>query len=133
MTAERPKLRVFLDEGVPIAIAAVFRAHGHEVVPFEGTVKRGAEDILVCAAAEANDAILVAFDRDMKRIARRHGVGRERFKRLSLVQLSCPEPLAAERLEAAMSFIEHEWTVSGRPEDRRIHIEIGLQVLRTWR
>lgn len=46
-----------------------------EVVPFEAALKRGSNDTLVCRGAEVNDAILVAFDKDMKAIAKRLGIG----------------------------------------------------------
>jgi predicted nuclease of predicted toxin-antitoxin system len=102
-------LRLLLDEGVPIAVASAFTACGHEIVPFEDVLKRGSLDTLVCHAAEANDAILVAFDKDMKALARRLGIGGNRFKRVNLIHLECPESTAASRLQEAMSFIGHEW------------------------
>lgn len=133
MNAKRPKLRVILDEGVPRAVGQIFEKFGHEVVPFESAVKRGANDTLVCRAAEANDAILVAFDRDMKQAARRFGIGNERFKRLNLIHFQCPEPMAAKRLDWAMSFVEHEWTVSSQTTARRLFVVIGKHVLRSHR
>ena len=45
--------------------------HGHTLIPFDDVVVRGSRDELVCMAAEANDALLVAFDNDMKQLARR--------------------------------------------------------------
>jgi predicted nuclease of predicted toxin-antitoxin system len=133
LNGRRPKLRVFLDEGVPTAVAKTFKAHGHDVVPFEGTVKRGSQDALVCRAAEANDAILVAFDKDMKAAARRFGIGSERFKRLSLIHFQCPEPMASMRLEEAMSFVEHEWSVRSRKSARQLYVDIATHVLRSHR
>ncbi len=118
---------------MPIAVARIFEKYGHEVIPFEGAVKRGSHDNLVCRAAEANDAILVAFDKDMKQAARRFGIGNERFKRLSLIHFQCPEPMASERLNEAMSFVEHEWTVATASAARRLFVVIGKQVLRTHR
>ena len=133
MNEKRPKLRVFLDEGVPNAVAQTFEAYGHEVVPFEGALKRGSKDVLVCAAAQANEAILVAFDNDMRQLAQRHGVGGGRFKKLNLIKFDCREPLAAHRLDQAMSFIEHEWIVADEKAARRLFIAIATSVLRTHR
>jgi hypothetical protein len=124
---------LFLDEGVPVAVGKTFIEHGHEVIFLEEAIKRGSPDTLVCAVAEANDAILVAFDNDMKHLAQRHGVAGGRFKRLSLIRFGCPEPMAAQRLGEAMSFIEHEWVVGDKKAARRLFIEIGTHVLRTWR
>lgn len=122
-----------MDEGVPVQVGSVFEKQGHEVVYFKDAVKPGSPDPLVCAAALANDAILVAFDHDMKQLAKRRGVSGERFKRLNLIRLNCPEPMAALRLEAAMSFIEHEWTVGDAKTARRLFVEIATHVLRSFR
>ena len=90
---------------------------------------------MVCIAAEANDALLVAFDNAMKQLARRHGVTPARFKRRNLLKFECEEPNAAGRLEAAMSLLEHEWDVSrgSGGASRRLFVVIGKQVLRTHR
>jgi predicted nuclease of predicted toxin-antitoxin system len=133
LNGRRLKLRVLLDEGVPLEVGRTFERHGHEVIPFEEAVKRGARDELVCAAAEANDALLVAFDNDMRQVARRQGIGAARFKRLNLLKFTCSEPMAARRLEEAMSLIEHEWAVAAQKTGRRLYVEIGTHVLRSFR
>ena len=133
MSADRLPLRFFLDEGVPDAVGRAFRELGHEVILHREALAAGVSDPLVCAAAQANDAILVAYDKDMKKIARRRGVGAGRFARLSLIHLRCPEPTAASRIEQAMSFIEHEWSVSPTPDLRRLYVEVGAGFLRTNR
>ena len=133
MNGSRPRLRVLLDEGVPQEVGRVFERHGHEVIPFEEAVQRGARDELVCAAAEANAALLVAFDNDMKQAARRQGIGSTRFKRLNLLKFTCSEPMAARRLAEAMSLIEHEWTHAEQATGRRVYVEISTHVLRTFR
>jgi hypothetical protein len=43
----------------------------------------------VCAIVDINDAILVALDGDMKRIAQGHGVGSGKYLKLRLIKLSC--------------------------------------------
>ncbi len=107
--------------------------HGHTLIPFEDVVSRGSRDELVCIAAEANDALLVAFDNDMKQLAHRHGVTPARFKRLNLLKFECEEPSAADRLEAAMSLLEHEWQIARRSGSSRLFVVIGKQVLRSHR
>jgi hypothetical protein len=94
--------------------------HGHTLIPFDDVLSRGAADDLVCVAAEANDALLVAYDNDMKAMARRHGITPARFKRLNLLKFECEEPRAAARLDGAMSLLEHEWIVSRRPDMPRL-------------
>lgn len=106
---------------------------GHQVGFLNKTLARGSSDPLVCAIADINDAILVALDGDMKRIAQSYGVGSRRFLRLGLVKLSCFEPDAARRVREAISLIEHEWSVTEGSDGRRIFVEISDRVIRTFR
>jgi predicted nuclease of predicted toxin-antitoxin system len=130
---ERLRLKLFLDEGVPRSVGRAFEAAGHEVLYLQQTMATGSPDTLVCAVAEVNEAILVAIDADMKKLASRHGVGARRYKSLSLIKLSCKEPRAAARVQAAMSLIEHEWNYSQDVRDRRLFVEIGDSSIRTNR
>ena len=106
---------------------------GHSVGFLNKTPNRGAADKVVCVIADINDAILVALDGDMKRIAQGYGVGGRRYLNLGLIKLSCFEPDAAERVRAAMSLIEHEWNFTEGQMGRRIFIEIMNTVIRTMR
>ena len=133
MNGERPVLKLCLDEGVPDSVGQCFSEAGHEVIYHRDALAHGSPDQLVCRVSEANDAILVAFDSDMRQFARRRGIGRLRFRRLSLIKLSCRESKAAERVRGVISLIEHEWLVASGQRDRRIFIEIGNDVIRTWR
>jgi predicted nuclease of predicted toxin-antitoxin system len=128
-----PKLRVLLDEGVPAEVGRVFARHGHEVIPFEDVLTPSSADELVCAVAEANDALLVAYDNDMKQYVRRQGKGPDRFKRLHLLKFNCPEPMAASRLEEAMSMVVNEWIVAHQKAARRVYVEINVHDIRTFR
>lgn len=133
MRFRRPVLRAALDEGVPNAVGRAFAKAGHKVLYLNRILARGTTDQLVSAFAQLNDAILVATDNDMRQIARGHGVGNSRYRTLSLVKLSCSEVDAATRVVAAMSLIEHEWHVSATAAQRRIFIDIGPTVIRTYR
>jgi len=132
--AARPVLRLFLDEGVPDSVGHAFLEAGHQVAFLNKSLARGSSDHLVCAIADINEAILVALDGDMKRIAQQHGIGKGRFLRLGLIKLSCWEPDAARRVRDAMSLIEHEWSFTdGRQDVRRIFVEISDHVIRSHR
>jgi len=69
----------------------------------------------------------------MKQMARRHGVTPARFRHLSLLKFECEEPSAAERLEKAMSLLEHEWINSLKTGMPRLIVVIGKQTLRSHR
>jgi hypothetical protein len=56
---------------------------------------------------------------------------RARFRKLSHIRLECPEPQAANRLKAAMSFIEAEHALALERPDKRMILSIGINVLRT--
>ena len=135
MSDAQPILKLFLDEGVPDSVGASFVEAGHTVIYERDAIGPGAPDQLVAAVSEANDAILVALDADMRALARRRGVGQRRYRRLSLIKLSCRESRAAQRVRLAISLIEHEWllSVGQGAGDRRIFIEIGDEFIRTIR
>jgi len=130
---KKPALRFLLDEGVPRSAGDVLEKHGHEVIYFEEALQKGSADQVVCKAAIINDAILVALDGDMKQIAREHGVGSGRFKKLNLLKISCSEPQAAKRLEQTITLIEHEWNVSDKKQGRRLFVEISKTYVKSNR
>lgn len=133
MSESRPRLRFLLDEGAPRSVGKFLEEQDHEVIYFNEALVPGSPDVLVAKIAEANDAILVAVDGDMKTLAKRAGISGGRFKRLSLLKLSCREPAAARRVEQALSFIEHEWAISDEKAARRRYVEIGDGFLKTFR
>jgi predicted nuclease of predicted toxin-antitoxin system len=130
---EKPRLRVLLDEGVPRSVGRVLAADGHEVLYFEEVLVKGSADPVVCTAADANQAILVALDNDMKAAAKRQGIGQNRYRRLSLIKLSCRESNAAQRLSEALGLIRSEWQLGADNASRRIFIEIGDGFIKTHR
>lgn len=133
MSPAPPALKVFLDEGVPISVGDSFENAGHAVLHFKDAAAPGSPDQLVCAISEANDAVLVAIDGDMKKLAQRRGVGAVRFRRLSLIKLSCRPSKAAGRVTEAMSLIEHEWSYAETETGRRLFIEIGDTFIKSMR
>lgn len=130
---DRPQLRFFLDECVPDSVGRVFSDSGHVVIFLREAGATGSPDPLVCALAEANDAILVSLDGDMKQIARNEGVSKGRFAHLSLLKLSCEAIHAAIRAAEALTLVEHEWMVPRQAGERRLFMEIGKKVMRTFR
>lgn len=89
-------------------------------------------DPVVCLISLKENAILVAMDKDMKRIAKKNGVSSRKFSRLSFVHLECLEIHAANRVKEAMSLLEHEWNRSENAV-RRLHLIIGMGMIRTVR
>lgn len=133
MSSKSLRLKFFLDEGVPDSVGKFLISEGHEAVFLRDSITPGSSDPVVCKAAEVNDAILVACDGDMKQLAKRFGIGGGRYKKLSLLKLSCGEPQAATRLKQCMSLIEHEWLISEKKSSRRLFIEIKSSVVSSYR
>ena len=133
MILRRPVLRFFLDEGVDDLVGESLERGGHLVFYLNRSFERGSPDPRVCDLADEAGAILVAIDSDMNRIAQGHGVSRSRFMKIGLLKLSCRERLARHRVASAMSLIEHEWNHTEGSSGRRLFVEIGDQVIRTFR
>jgi predicted nuclease of predicted toxin-antitoxin system len=114
-----------LDEGVPRAVGRVLESLEHEVIYLHQAIAPGSSDLIVCAAAEANESILVALDGDMREIAKGHGVSGSRYKKLSLIKLSCNETNAASRVRQFIELIEAEWRISDAKASRRLFIDIS--------
>jgi predicted nuclease of predicted toxin-antitoxin system len=131
----RPVLRFALDEGVPNSVGRVLSDGRHKVIYLNqgALLPRGSPDEQVSAFSILNKLILVATDGDMRRIATGHGVGPSAYSRLNLLKLTCPEPMAAQRVEEALSLIEHEWHVNSGAAGRQLFIEILISVIRTNR
>ena len=133
MTAARPVLRVFIDQCVPDSAGKAFQEHNHEVIYLREKIATNSPDPLVAAVAEANEAILVSLDADFRRIAKRHGVGKREFRKLSLIKLSCRESRCYQRINDTMTLIYHEWNVAQEGRDRRLFLDIMDNVIRTIR
>lgn len=128
------KMRFFIDHCVPESVARFLEDSGYDVLRLREKTVPNSPDTLVAAVSEANKAILVTMDGDFKSIAAREGIGQRRFKRLSLLRFEkCRESKAAERLQAALSFIEHEWSVASQSRDGRMFVVITAATIRTHR
>ncbi len=129
-----PRMCFFTDQNVPESVAAALEDAGYEVQRLRDKTAPNAPDTLVAAISEANGAILVTMDADFKSIASRIPIGRNRYRKLSLLRFErCRESRAAERLKAALSLIEHEWAVGSGRHDRRMFVVIGAEAIRTHR
>ena len=127
-------LKFYIDENVPRSVGERLASAGYTVILAKEATGEGAADPVVCAAAEANQCVLVSFDKDMRRAAHRSGLGgKARFSMLSLIKFYCFEPDAARRVAEALSLITHEWDYAIGAERRRIFIEIGSTYIRTHR
>jgi predicted nuclease of predicted toxin-antitoxin system len=135
VTSPPQAMRFFIDQNVPDSVGRLLASRGNEVILLRQRIPTDSPDTLVAAVAEANSAVLVTFDPDFKALARRIGIGRSRFRTLSLIRFEkCRESRAAQRTELAFSLLEHEWGVGGgRARDRRMFVVITGETIRTHR
>lgn len=127
-------MRFFTDQNVPESVARKLEEAGYEVQRLREKTATNAPDTLVAAISEANGAVLVTMDGDFKTIASRTGIGRRRYRTLSLLRFEkCRESIAAERLNVALSLIQHEWACGSSLNDRRMFVVICTSVIRTYR
>jgi predicted nuclease of predicted toxin-antitoxin system len=129
------KLKTLADAGVPDSVSEVLKAHGHLAILHREVLLDKTPDEVVCATALANEAILIAIDGDMKQMAKKYGVtpSGERFDKLDIIRLCCPEPMAAKRLEQALPLIEAEFAFAKAKAARRMWVDIGQHYIRTNR
>ncbi|MEJ5025965.1 DUF5615 family PIN-like protein [Brucella anthropi] len=125
-------MNFLLDAGVPVSVGKTLTDHHHNVIFYTDVLAEKATDLHVCETAMANDAILVAIDGDMRRIANRFG-NNPRFEKLSLLHFGCNEVLAAKRLTQAIQLIESEWAFKEEKPSRRFWVEITGQYFKTLR
>jgi len=127
-------MRFFVDQNVPDSVGRFLESRGYAVILLRNKIPTDSPDTLVAAVSEANNAVLVTFDPDFKALASRIGIGRRRFTKLSLIRFErCRESQAANRIEAALSLIEHEWAFRNTSRDRRLFVVITAQTIRTHR
>lgn len=127
-------MRLLFDHNMPVSAADAFRENGHEVIFLKDVLPPDSKDPIVAATAEINEAVLVTFDRDFKKMASRISRGQaRRFRNLSKIAMECKVPQAGLRLQKAMSFIEFEFETAETLGDKRMHLSIGDAVLRSHR
>ena len=130
---ERPRIKFFIDNFVPDSVGRVLRRAGHEVILQRDVIARDAADPVVARMSEVFDAVLVSFDRDFQSLAPRMGIGQRRVRKLSRIALRCREPQAAQRVELAVSLIDHEWQAAQAASDKRMIVAISETTITTVR
>lgn len=121
-------LRFFLDAGVARSVGKEFEAAGHTVIYGTEALPEKTPDPMVCAAAKANNCILVAHDKDMKSMSQQ-----DRFANLDFLMLYCNEVLASKRVKHLMPTIIHEGQECNKLVARRFFLEIHPHTFRAHR
>ena len=127
-------MKFLLDHCIPKAVANVLSERGHEVLSLTDVLPQNSPDPVVAKVAQLNRCVLVAQDRDFKKIVNRIPDGvKNNIKQLSRISLQCISPKCVIRISAAMSFVEFEWYNCQTASDPRMFITIGDKSMRTSR
>ena len=114
------------------SVCKLLEERGHEVIRLREKLATDSPDPLVAKYAQDIEAILISHDSDFSNIASPKKKGR-RFRRLSRVNLKCPNAVAGKRLAAALSLIEFEYVVAQTRPEKRIIIDVQPTLIRTLR
>lgn len=125
-------MKFFLDEGAPAQIGSELEGYGFEVIRFAEAALPSTPDNVVADIAIANDAVLVAIDRDMKQIAKAMGISNKRYKNLSLLSFRCREPQAIRRLKIAIPFIRLQLQLTEGNPGRRLFVEVYANSIKVY-
>jgi hypothetical protein len=132
--ADAFSIKFFIDHCVPDSVGGVLRDAGHEVILLRERIAQDSPDPLVAAVSELHGAVLVSLDSDFKRLAPRVPIGeRQRFRKLSRIGLRCKAPQCAQRMQACLSLVVHEWIVAQASADKRMIVDIGQSYVRSIR
>lgn len=121
-------LRFFLDANIARSVGKILEDAGHVVIYGTEALPERTPDTMVCAAAKANNCILVAHDKDMKAMSQQ-----DRFAKLDFLMLYCNEVLASKRVKHLMSTIIHESEECKKLQARRFFLEIHAHTFRAHR
>jgi predicted nuclease of predicted toxin-antitoxin system len=127
-------LRFFADHCVPESACKLLETRGHTVIRLRDVLPTDTPDPIVAKAAQDNDAILLTHDGDFRTIAPRIPVGqKQRFRKLSKIHLAVDHVKSEKRLAAAISLVEFEWQAAQARSDKRMHIVVQPEVIKTHR
>lgn len=117
-------MKFFLDEGAPAGIADTLEEAGFTVIRFHEAASPGDADPIVAQIAMANEAVLVAVDRDMRELAKGAGVSKSRYKTLNLLHFRSKAAIALGRVDEALPYIRLRLDLTTKTKERRLWVEV---------
>ena len=118
-------MRLLLDENVQQSIADFLRSRGHEIHLVREALAPGTSDSDLSRVGDLLGLIVVTWDRDLKRLAKRAPRGeRQKYRRLGRISLRCNQARALSRVQQVIESIEFEYEQTQKHSDKRLFIEI---------
>ena len=117
-------MRLLLDENVQQSIADFLRSRGHEIHLVREALAPGTSDSDLSRVGDQLGLIVVTWDRDLKRLAKRAPRGeRQKYRRLGRISLRCNQARALSRVQQVIESIEFEYEQTQKHSDQRLFIE----------
>lgn len=133
MSVRKPKIPFFTDNDVPDAVGDYLLDSNHECKRLRDVILADSPDPIVAATCRQSGMVLITHNiKHFKAIVKEHEVNHKEADSLCRIELGCKQIVAVERLEAAMSIIEHEWVLMG-PVKQGMRIFVGDNVIRVHR
>lgn len=127
-----PVIPFFIDHNVPESVSNFLIGVGHSVIKLRDVMPTETSDPVIAVACSHSGQVLVTHDNDFRQLAKRLNISQRQYQnKLHRIQLRCPEPRSAKRIEEVMSLIEGEWLLV-RP-DRPMQIELREGLIRILR
>lgn len=116
---------LLIDENVPLSVAEAFALRGHDVRFVRDLFPAGTPDPVIATIGDRLSAIVVTWDHDFDRLARRIPMGnRELFRRLGRISFRCNEVRGKELLERWIAMIEFHYAQALQRPDFRMLVQI---------
>ena len=134
MAAERrPRMRLLIDENVPLSIAKFFKERGHEVLHVRDLLPAGTPDPVLATIGDRLSAIIVTWDRDFDNLVRRIPDGNKaRFRRLGRITFSCNAANARALIEKWITSVEFHYSQAIDDSDIRMMVQIQESGFKVW-
>ena len=116
---------LLIDENVPESVASFFRERGHDVRYVRDLFPAGTPDPVIATIGDRLAAIVVTWDRDFEKLAKRIPEGnRTRFRRLGRISFRCNEVHGRHLLEKWIGMIEFHHARAMEQPDIRMLVQI---------
>ncbi len=111
MSEEKPSIPFFTDNDVSDAVGDFLLDWGHECKRLRDVILADSPDPIVAATCRQSGMVLITHNiKHFKTIVKAHEINRREADSLCRIELGCKQIESVNRLRAAISIIEHEWS-----------------------
>lgn len=116
---------LLVDENVPQSVADFLASRGHDVRLVRELLPAQTPDQVVAIVGDALAAIIVTWDKDLRRLAARMPLGSQgRFRRLGRISFRCRESRGLQRIKEVIESLEFEYAQVQKRADKRLIVVV---------